>query len=210
MRIARDNENHLLNLQHCPTTPPHKAQVKTTKTALESKLVNLEKRQYELTKKQLAFAQRKSIAKSDPVLSVNEYKSSNYKDKDSDSLTISQDDSNNTVISSIKSENLREVWKILDDNENDSLMKSRGSDFGEKKELLDDAIKITSYRSPSSGREPYNLNNQGKSPMTSKNTVLISSKSPRPMSKTGSVPSTSRVDLIKNQKPKIRNYIIND
>ena len=39
-----------------------------SRTALDNKLQQLEKKQYELTKKQLAFAQIKSLAKSDPVL----------------------------------------------------------------------------------------------------------------------------------------------
>jgi hypothetical protein len=56
MRIARDQENHELNVQHRSRSPSSSnTPRKTTKTALESKLEHLEKKQYELTKKVCRF-----------------------------------------------------------------------------------------------------------------------------------------------------------
>jgi hypothetical protein len=52
MRITRDQENHELNMNHRSTSPVSSATPKKlVKTALESKLEQLEKKQYELTKK---------------------------------------------------------------------------------------------------------------------------------------------------------------
>jgi hypothetical protein len=114
------------------------------------------------------------------------------------------------MASSIKSENLREVWKILDENENNSMLKSNdlnANSFAGSRNLLDDAITITSYRSPNANNDSVKaVNISNKSPVMSKKVSLISAKSPRVKSSA----SPSRVDSIKNQKPKIRNYNIKE
>lgn len=210
MRMARENEHQALHHQRSASPfnnpPPPKS---PAKTALESKLEHLEKKQYELTKKQLAFAQQRNITKSDPALFKGEYKSSNYKDNTSESISqVSFNDNDSMTTSSIKSENFREVWKILD--ENDSLLQS-GQHINDLsisgKGLLDDAIKVTSYKSPETLAKP-SPRNSSQSPNPSKKTVVIGAKSP---ARKPAPPSSARGgEPVKSQKLKIRNYNVRD
>jgi hypothetical protein len=159
----------------------------------------------------LAFAQKRNIAKSDPVLSSkHEYKSSNY--KDSDSLSVMSSEDAQTMSSSVKSDNLREVWKILSENEDNSLLKSEKNfnDFFDESYsqpgLLDDAIKVTSYKSVN--EIPTKMSSKSPS-LTRKKDSNKNNLSAKTTPKSAPA-SSSRVDLIKNQKPKIRNYNIKE
>ena len=143
--------------------------------------------------KQLAFAQKKSMTKSDPVLN-KVYNNSNYKGfynifllKNNsffkylfnlDSESNSTDDMN-TVYSSVRSDNLKDIWKIIDDHENNSLLNSADND------PIASLIKVSGIKA----------NNQKKA------TPPAISKSPRQKS---ALPS-ARGDT-KLVKPKIRNY----
>jgi hypothetical protein len=159
------------------TSPSESTNNQRAKSPLASKLQQLEKKQYELTKQQLAFAHRKNMAKSDPTLS---YKSANYKESDS---TNSIDDSN-TVSSSVKSENIRDIFKLLDDEEImlDDPVQVKKSGAESFRDPFESAIKIT-------GLKP------------AKDNISLSSKSPRPKQQ----PISARTVV---SKPKIRNYNI--
>ncbi len=127
-------------------------------------------------------------------------------------MSVMSNDDANTIASSIKSENLREVWRILDENENSSILKSKdfmNDQLVDGKHFLDDAITITSYRSPdvNSDSAAAKPNVASKSSAMNKKAMIITSKSLRSAKPS---PATSRADSIKNQKPKIRNYNIKD
>lgn len=119
------------------------------------------------------------MTKSDPVLSKTTHKSP-YKEKnytDSTSAVTSTDETN-TISSSVRSDNLKEIWKILDENQNDSVLG--------KIDDLNSPIKVSSIK-----------------PQTKK--VSVISKSPRKTpSSSSAVPSNTKTI----PKPKIRNYNI--
>ncbi|CAF0791557.1 unnamed protein product [Brachionus calyciflorus] len=107
--IRANRENELLNLE------PLKMETKMPprpKTQFTSRLEQLEKKQYELTKQQLT-QQKKT--KSDPDFEKQLYKVNNYTDS-----TVGSTDE--TITSSVKSENLKELWKILDNKPDDSII----------------------------------------------------------------------------------------
>jgi hypothetical protein len=191
-RVKYENESLSLmriNSNYEPSSDVHSTSrllsPSPSRTALNDRLQHLEKKQYELTKKQLAFAQRRNITKSDPVLSKN-YKSSNY--KDSESSRTSTDD---TVYSSVKSENLKDIWKILDENENDSIVNKslNEQDFV--------PIKVTPIKP---------TKKTSASPSTA-----TSSRSPRVLKNSPSTqPNSARNEKNSQIKPKIRNYNLKD
>lgn len=80
------------------------------KTMLENRLEQLEKKQYELTKKELSGKLKnfRSPSNDKQVYRVDDY---------SNDGALSADE---TVYSSVKSENLKEIWKILDQSVNQS------------------------------------------------------------------------------------------
>ncbi len=179
MRINRENiaEQDIIR----PSTSPSQNN-NYNKSPLANKLQQLEQKQYELTKKQLAFAQRnnsRNKTKSDPTLASIDYKSSNYKDTDS----MASIDDSNTVSSSIKSENLRDIWKLLDHESNfddEPFKQGNNNNNSSKKDPFEPAIKVTSMKP---------IKHASKSPRNTK----------QPMSARENKP-----------KPKIRNYNIKD
>ena len=139
------------------------------KSALTNQLQQLEKKQYELTKQQLAFAQKKAMAKSEPSLN-KDYNVSKYKE------STSTTEDTNTLASSVRSDNLSDIWRIIDDHEANPVFESSEGPFAS-------AMKVTSLKP--------------KRPIPS-----TSSKSPRQIQK---APNNSILES-KIQKPKIRNY----
>ena len=81
-----------------------------------SKLKKLEDIQYNLTKKDLAFANIKNT-NSNP----------NLRPKSSDETRVSSfsSDNDNKTVSSVRSENLQDLWKILDDTNNSQIITQR-------------------------------------------------------------------------------------
>ncbi len=146
MRINRENiaEQDIIRPSSSPSqNNNNNNNNNNNKSPLANKLQQLEQKQYELTKKQLAFAQRnnsRNKTKSDPTLASIDYKSSNYRDNDS----IASIDDSNTISSSIKSENLRDIWKLLDQESNfdDDLLKQGNSG----KDPFESAIKVSSIK----------------------------------------------------------------
>lgn len=141
------------------------------KSALTSQLQQLERKQYELTKQQLAFAKKKDMAKSEPSLNKADYKVNKY--KDSSESTV---DDVNTVASSVRSDNMSDIWRIIDEHEANPVFESAEDPFGS-------AMKVTALKP--------------------KRSTTPDTKSPRRAQKSAN--SNQRLES-KIQKPKIRNY----
>lgn len=110
---------------------------------------------------------------------------------------VSNDDAQ-TLSSSVKSENLKEIWQLLDENEKETLLKSNDYE-SDMKNPLNKAMKITSLKSPSKA---------------SQNNVKFSKKensTNKPLASKAN-PSTSAPISARNfnEKPKIRNYNLKD
>lgn len=119
-------------------------------------------------KQQLAFAQRKNFAKSEPSLSnAGRSKITTRKPSTSSSTNQSMDDDSNTITSSVKSENLRELWKILDENANSSFLRENDIDD------ITSSMKVT-------GLTPNNSNKTKIISKSAPNTARQSAKNPKP------------------------------
>ena len=122
----------------------------------------------------------------------------NFWNLDTDSNSVVSNDDANTLVSSVKSENFKEIWKLLEDNENNSLLKS-GGDNEYENDMFGSAMKVTAIKPPGK---------KDNSPMVNKTKVINASKSPRfKNTSSTSAPTTARAEP-KTQKPKIRNYNI--
>ncbi len=84
-----------------------------------NQLKKFEDNQYNLTKKDLAFANIK-IANSNPNI---------HSDHRTSSSVVSENDGSKTSTSSVKSENLQELWKILDDDNNSQIFTQRENEI---------------------------------------------------------------------------------
>ena len=97
-RVKFDNEN--MALVRAKRDSEFMNEMTKPSNVLGNRLEQLEKKQYELTKKQLS----QTPSKDKQAYKVNNYSNHNV---------LSTDE---TVYSSVKSENLKEIWKILDEN----------------------------------------------------------------------------------------------
>jgi len=107
-KLARDTEHHHIEIQ----TP------RNIRNQSENKLQKLEDMQYDLTRQQLALAQRNM--KSAPTLTSNRKGAPDFESLNSLS---SENQTNQMSMSTVRSENLQEIWRIIDDNENNSILK---------------------------------------------------------------------------------------
>ncbi len=118
-------------------------------------------------------------------------------DIDSNSM-VSNDDAQ-TLSSSVKSENLKEIWQLLDEKEKETLLKSEDYE-NDLNDQLNKAMKITSFKSP---RKPSSNNVKFSK---KENTVTPMNKT----SKTNPTLLTPKSARNFNEKPKIRNYNLKD
>ncbi|RNA39221.1 coiled-coil domain-containing 57 [Brachionus plicatilis] len=102
-RVKFDNES--LALVRANRESEFMVEMVKPRTVFSGRLEQLEKQQYELTKRQLSENKKADL----PVRDKQVYKVNNY----SNEIGLSTDE---TVSSSVKSENLKEIWKILEEN----------------------------------------------------------------------------------------------
>lgn len=185
MRLNRDAQEATQDVTRQLNTIKSNNVIVSPRTALTNQLQQLEKKQYELTKQQLAFAQvQKSRTKSAPNLRNSRSAARGGGGGGRAFVeSASTSTSDNTMNSSVKSENLREIWKILDNlDECDAVPTS---------DRLD--LKLTGVKPPlvawSSSKPVFD-----KQP-------LKSSKTPR---------SNNNTSNVKKTTSKIRNYNIKD
>ena len=121
---------------------------------------------------------------------------------DIDVYSVVSNDDATTVSSSVKSDNLKEIWQLLDENEKESLLKSNEYESNDAKNPFGNAFKVTGIKSP--GKPSVKFAKKDNSPSTN-------SKTPKtPRSNVTNMPSTSAPNSARNynEKPKIRNYNI--
>ena len=116
---------------------------------------------------------------------------------------MASNDDTTTVSSSVKSDNLKEIWQLLDENEKDSLLKSNEfeNDF---KNPFNAAFKVTGIKTPTK-----QTSNRVKFAKKENNSSIINSNSKQKTFMT-STSSSSAPNSARNfgEKPKIRNYNI--
>lgn len=108
---------------------------------------------------------------------------------------VSNDDAQ-TLSSSVKSENLKEIWQLLDEKEKETLLKSDDYE-NDSSDQLNKAMKITSFKSPrkpSSNNVKFSKKENSVTPNNKASKTLLTPKSARNL----------------NEKPKIRNYNLKD
>ena len=111
---------------------------------------------------------------------------------------VSNDDAY-TVSSSVKSDNLKEIWQLLDENENDDLLKSN--------EYESNPLKITGFKSTAKYSNNNNKNVKFSKKESSPSSFQFTNKSKTPRTNISSASNNTNRNP-SSEKPKIRNYNI--